>query len=357
MNILEQIYDINFTKINFLERKISIQNSNTVLLGPPKSGKSYLIYDYLSNFEESEYLYIDFEDYKNDFKSIQIELNDFVNKNPIKVLVLENYNFNLDLPKVTSTIITTKKKIPNNFKFEQLHVLPLDFEEFLLFDIKHNSVANSFNSFLKYGSFPEIFEFSDNKKHIRNFEICKLYAEDKTYFEILFILIKSAAQKKSVFQLFNGLKKDIKISKDKFYKVFGEFETNGLIHLCPKYNQEKAVKKIFIFNHGLIDIVSYKKDFNNLFKNMVFLELKRRFEDIYYLENIDFYLPLNSQIVLAIPFFNTLVSSSIIAKIVPYLQEYNIKTITIVTVSSEQSIFIEELEATVIPFYDWVLSL
>ena len=357
MNILEHIYEINFTKINFFERKQSIKNKNTILIGPPKSGKSYLIYDYLSNYESEEYLYIDFEDCRNHFTSIKNELKSFVKQNPIEVLVLENYKFDLDLPKVTSTIITTYHKIPSNLDFDILKIAPLDFEEFLLFDTKHNSLANSFNSFLKYGSFPEILEFSDSKKHLRNFEVCKLYAQDKTYFEILFILIKSASQKKSVFQLFNTLKKDIKISKDKFYKVFEEFESNGIIHLCSKYNQPKAVKKIFIFNHALIDIVSYKKNFNNLFKNMVYLELNKRFNGVYYLDNIDFFLPSQNYLVLAIPFFNTLVSSTIISKLLPYIQEYKIKTITIVTVSSEQTIFIEELEATVVPFYNWVLTL
>jgi len=357
MNILEHLYEINFTKINFFERKQSIQNPNTILKGPPKSGKSYLIYDYLSAFEDENYLYIDFEDERNSFENIQNELDSFVKQNPIEVLVLENYKFDLDLPKVTSIVISTKEKIPEKFGFDIINVPPLDFEEFLLFDTKHNNLSNSFNSFLKYGSFPEILEFSDAKKHTRNLEICKLYAEDSTYFKILFILIKSASEKKSVFQLFNTLKKDIKISKDKFYKVFDEFESNGLIHLCSKYNQPKAVKKIFIFNHGLIDIVSYTKNFNNLFKNMVYLELKNRFKEIYYLDNIDFFLPTQNHLVLAIPFFNSLVSSTIISKLLPYIEEYNINTVTIITVSSEQSIFIEELEATVIPFYNWVLSL
>ncbi len=357
MNILEQIYEINFTKLNFLERKISIQNPNTILLGPPKSGKSYLIYDYLSNIEPHKYLYIDFDDYRNDKKEIQKELDSFIIQNQIEVLVLENFSFDIPLPKVTNTIITTKGKVPSYLKFEILYVPPLDFEEYLLFDTKHNSLSNSFNSFLKYGSSPEIFEFSDLKKHTRNFEICKLYCEDKTYFEILFILIKFAGEKKSVFQLFNTLKKNMKISKDKFYKAYEEFERNGLIHLCAKYNQPKALKKIYIFNHALLDIVSYKKNFNNLFKNMVFLELNRRYEAIYYLDNIDFYLPKENQIVLAIPFFNSLVSSAIISKVLPYIEEYNLKTVTIVTVSTDQTIFIEDLEAMVMPFYNWVLTL
>ncbi len=356
MNILEQIYEINFNKINFLERKVSILNPNTILVGSPKSGKTYLIYDYLSRFENEDYLYIDFDDYKNDFKEIEENLEIFIKKNNIKVLVLENYKFNLTLPKVTSTIITTKEI--NVLKgFDKIFVKQLDFEEFLLFDTKHQSTLNSFNSFLKFGNSPDVLEYNEQKKSVRNYEICKLYCEDKTQLEILFIIIKFASEKKSLYQLFSSLKKEIKISKDKFYKTCEELEQNKLIYLCSKYQQLKAVKKVFVFNHALIDIVSYKKNFNNLFKNMVFLELEKRYLDIFYLDNIDFYMPKENHIVLAIPFFNDLISSTIVSKVIPMAEEYEIKHISIVTVSSEKTIFIGDIEAQIMPFYNWVLTL
>lgn len=356
MNILEQIYEIHFSKINFLERKISIKNKNTIIKGAPKTGKSYLVYDYLSQYEEKEYLYIDFDDYKNNLSDIEKHLDYFIVKNKIEVLVLENYKFDLNLPKVTSTIITTKEK--NTIAgFDLLFVEALDFEEFLLFDTKHQNSSYSFNSFLKFGNLPEIIEYSEMKKHNRNYEICKLYCDDKTDFEILFLLIKSASEKKSIFQLFNSLKKEIKISKDRFYKVCEEFQDNKVIYLCKKYDQPKAVKKIYIFNHALIDIVSYKKNFNNLFKNMVFLELNKRYQEIYYLDNIDFYLPSENQIILAIPFFNNLVSSSIVSKILPYIEKYNIQEIKIVTISGEQNMFISDIEAQILPFSNWVLTI
>lgn len=356
MNILEQIYEINFSKINFLERKISITTPNTILVGAPKSGKTYLIYDYLSQFEPSEYLYIDFDDYKNDFQEISNNLEDFVRNNKINVLVLENYNFNLSLPKVTSTIISTKEVIKLD-GFQTVVVKPLDFEEFLLFDTKHQNTLNSFNSFLKFGNSPEILEYSEQKKSQRNYEICKLYCEDTTQLAILLMIIKFASEKRSYFQLFTSLKKEAKISKDKFYKTCEMFENNKLIYLCEKYQQPKAVKKIFVFNHALLDIVSYKKNFNNLFKNMVFLEMEKRYEEIYYLDAVDFFLPNEKIVVLAIPFFNNLISASVISKVLPLMEEYPIEQIYIVTISSEQTLFIGEIEAQVLPFYHWVLTL
>ena len=61
-----------------------------------------------------------------------------------------------------------------------MYVDPLDFEEFLLFDTKHQNSSYSFNSFLKFGNLPEIIEFVEIKKPVRNYEICKLYCDDNT---------------------------------------------------------------------------------------------------------------------------------------------------------------------------------
>ena len=357
MNILEQIYEINFNKINFHERKTTIDYKNTILKGPPKSGKSYLIYDYLSNFDDNEYLYIDFDDYKNEKNQVSKYLNEFIEKNNIVVLVLENFRFDIELPdNIESIIITTIEDVSLD-GFETIYVDGLDFEEYLLFDIKHQSSSNSFNSFLKFGNFPEVIEYHETKKTTRNYEICKLYCSDAIQLQIFFLLIKNAGEKKSIYQLFNSLKKEIKISKDRFYKTCEVFEQNNVIFFCEKFEQPKAVKKIFVHNHSLLDIVSYNKNFNNLFKNMIYLELHKRYSRVYYLDNIDFYLEDENEIILAIPFFNNLISSKIIAKILPIIETHKIEIVTIVTVSIEQSIFVGEIEAQIVPFSSWAVSL
>lgn len=356
MNILEQIYEINFNKINFLERKISIDTNYTILIGPAKSGKTYLIYDYLSNYEDEDYLYIDLNDYKNDKNEIIKHLNDFIDENPIKVLVIENFEFDFELPKVQSIIISSNinKQLE---KFSTLNIDPLDFEEYILFDTKHQNTTHSFNTFLKYGNLPEMHEYSDNKKTKRNYEICQLSCSDETKLQILFLLIKSAGENKSIYQLFTQLKKSIKISKDKFYKTCDEFTSNQTIFFVEKYNSPNSVKKLFVYNHALIDLVSYKKNFNNLFRNLIYLELRRKYEDIYYLDNVDFFIPNEKTIIISIPFFNSFLSGPIIKKLSPAVIKNDIKEIFIVTVSGDETTNIAGIEARVVTFHDWVLSL
>ena len=78
MRVLEACYEINFSKVNFIERKVKITHPKTIITGAANTGKSYLIYDYLANFKTKEYLYIDFNDSRNTHENIFKELEVFI---------------------------------------------------------------------------------------------------------------------------------------------------------------------------------------------------------------------------------------------------------------------------------------
>ncbi len=353
MNILETLYENKITFPTLFDRKVVINNKKTFLFGPKLCGKTSIIFNYLKENDEN-YLYIDFDDFRYDIEDLS-ELQTFITKNKIKTCIIENYINGFTLPNIDTLILTGlyKSYIPD---FSYIKVMPLDFEEFLLFDTKHQNTTNSFNSFLKYGNIPEIIEVKDYKKINRNKELIKLYDANQNTIEILKILVKSSGELKSPFWLYNILKKNIKISKDFFYKTIKDFENNNTIIFCPKFNQPNAVKKIFCFNFALIDIVSYKKNFSNLFSNMIFLELFNQNQEIFYLEYIDFYTPHNNSIVLSIPFYNTLQMSKILPKLLKYIDELKINKITIVTISNFDTLYVDKIEAQIIPFYEWALG-
>ncbi len=359
-NILEKLYEINFEKIFPHQRKKQIYYSYTIIVGAPKSGKSYLIYDYLKQFKNEQYLYINLDDLRLDRDTIFYNLDRFlIQHKEIEILALDNCN---NLPKdffkniihLKSIIISSTINISIE-SFRNITLTPIDFEEYILFDTKHQNTINSFNSFLKFGNFPEIVEFNETKQLQRNQEILKLITNNNLEFEILKLFIKSCAEVKSVFQLFTIFKKSHKISKDMFYKLAYQFESNYIIYFCQKFEQPKAPKKLYCYNHALIDAVNINKNFQNIFSNMIFLQLHKLYKDIYYLDNIDFYIQEDNSIILSIPFFNNLVSLS--TKLLPIIEQYNIINITIVTISTTETIFIENIECEIIPFYEWALGL
>ena len=109
MRTLEACYEINFSKVNFIERKIKIEEAKTIISGAFKTGKSYLIYDFLSTFKPKEYLYIDFSDLRNEISDVSKNLEKFMETNEIIVLVLENFDFQFELPTCENIIISTSK--------------------------------------------------------------------------------------------------------------------------------------------------------------------------------------------------------------------------------------------------------
>ena len=186
MDTLEILYENKIHSSTFLERKVQISNPFTIVIGPKLSGKSYLIYDYVIKSQD-EYLYIDLNNLK-DLEFDNNKLQDFINKRLIKILIIENYDYSFNLPIVESILISTHiyKNINN---FELLEVMPLDFEEYLSFDIKHQNTTNSFNSFLKYGNIAEIIDYKDNKKQHRNSEIIQLVNKNQSYHNNIYLYI------------------------------------------------------------------------------------------------------------------------------------------------------------------------
>ena len=355
MKSLETCYEINFSKINFIERKVKITNPKTIISGASKTGKTYLIYDFLSNFKSNEYLYIDFSDLRNDLIEIAKNLEEFIKKNEIIVLILENFEFQFSIPSCENIIISTSNN-QNIEGFERINLNALDFEEYLLHDNKHQNITQSFNSFLKFGNLPEIINLEEHKKIQRLQEIIRLICKDETQYEILKIMIENIDEKKSLFQLFNSLKTKIKLSKDKFYEVCKILENSRIIYFLPKYNQEKSTKKIFCYNYSFLNAITYTKKFKNEFSNMVFLELINKYEDIYYYEQIDFYIKSKNIAVVSIPFFNTFLNNNLIKKIIKNALELNIKEINIITISNNEKIQDPKIKINVVPFYEWALS-
>lgn len=354
MTLLENILEIDLDLSYIITRKIQITHKKTFIFGPRFCGKTYLIYDYIQSNNIKNYLYIDIDDYKNKHFN-PFFLEDFIKEKNISLLILENYKEDIILPKCDEIILTS-----NNFIFindyHTIHLMALDFEEYIAFDSKHQSTTISFNNFLKYGNLPEISEYKENKKLKRNNELLQLMNAHPTKHSILMILIKSIGQTHSPYHLYASLKKEIKISKDLFYTTISEFEANHTLLLCPKYNHEKAPKKIFLYNYAFIDNVTYTKNFAHIFANMIYLELFNKSYEIYYLDGIDFYIPEINQFLIAMPFFNQLSFDTISKKIIKAFNHIEIDRITVITISNENSFNLNGVKVQVLPFYEWALG-
>ncbi|MBL0702814.1 MAG: ATP-binding protein, partial [Sulfurospirillum sp.] len=318
MKILENLYDIKHKNHHYRERKLTITSKKTIINGVKKSGKTCLILDYLSNFDQDKVLYIDFNDTRVDVVLVKKNLKKFIESKPIAILVIENFDNSFELPLVEECILTCKEEIAG---FEILTLYPLDFEEFVSFEQRHLDIDHLFQLYINTGSYPQIILNSSHNMYWSMQEMLHVILDDVTEFEIFKKLSESQSLKISLFQIFNQLKSTIKISKDSLYKKVAKLESEKMIFLVKKYGSTKSNKKLFLIDFALKNALTFKKEFLKKFENIVFLELMKKNYTIYYSDNIDLYIPKKQYGVLCIPFLPQEMIKLKLQKILPHVKE------------------------------------
>ena len=327
------IDDFKFPKIKIYPRKEKLLFQNTLIMGPKGVGKTFLILDFLKNFK-GNFLYLDLEDMRE--KEIKYQNYDLV--------IIENYNHFFPLPNCV-TFLTSRKGIDVR-GFKKIYLKNLDFEEYFSFD-RHQSITHSFNYFLSDGNSPELLfldDFFKAKKLQDNFRLMDYHSH------ILRFLFLHIGEKFSLYQIYQILKKEIKLSKDIFYKEVEKLERDRVIFFIDKFNSLKAPKKLFSYNFGYRNALTYNKNLSAILENMVFLELN---EEVYYLENINFYLPEKRKAILIYPF---IAEDALLDKLKKLPRNIDIDTIEVVTISNEFEIKFKNFIVEVKPFWMWALS-
>ena len=353
MEILENLYDIKHKNNHYHERKLSINSKRTLINGVKKSGKTSLIIDYLSNFIQDEILYIDLKDTRVDTKEIAKKLKNFLLDKPIKILIIENFDNSFELPKVEEIILTCKGNIEG---FETLTLYPLDFEEFISFEVRHSNIEHIFQLYANTGSYPQVILNSSNSVHWSMQEMLHVMINDSTEFEIFKKFSEAQGSKISLFQIYNQLKSTIKISKDSLYKKVKKLEDEKMLFLIQKYNSPKSSKKLFLIDFALKNALTFKKEFLKRFENMVFLELMKKGYKIYYSDFIDLYIPEKNYGVLCTPFLPQEMIKLRLQKILSHVKELGVKKIDIVTVGNEGEFWLKNTKCSILPFWDWALQ-
>jgi len=328
----QNIEDFKFPKVKIYERKVNLKYENSIIIGPKGVGKTFLILYFLKSFK-GKFIYIDLDDPRE--KKLNLSGYDLV--------ILENYNKFFPLPNTTTFLTSTTDFNIRGFKKIYLH--GLDFEEYFSFD-RHQSITHSFNYFLSDGNMAELLFVDDFFKAKKLQENFKLMPYDKDILKFLFTHI---GEKFSLYQIYQILKKNKKLSKDKFYEEIETLQKDNVIFLVDKFNSSKAPKKVFSYNFGYKNALTYDKNVLGLLENMVFLELD---DEVYYLENINFYLPEKQKIILVFPFITELQLNEKLKKI-PRNLDY--EYIEVVTISNEFEMEYKNKKIEVKPFWMWAL--
>jgi len=212
-------------------------------------------------------------------------------------------------------------------RYLDLQVSPLSFREYLLFnDIviekpydlisKYMEVNRHFEEFMSYGGFPKVVLTQD---------IALKEAELKSYFDSILLRDIVARYKLDNFRILEQLsifllssisnavsitkvKNRLGVSHDLASRYMEYLQNTYMIHSVPLFDwslQKQYVnpKKIYSIDTGLSKRVSFEvgKRTGDMLENIVYLELKRRYEEIYYFKTsqgyeVDFLIKKHEQI-------------------------------------------------------------
>jgi len=354
--LLEEFYKRDLHVEKFHDRKVSLKmqkgDNNYQINGITQSGKTKLVKNYLISFKKNSYIYIDCNDIRIDIKKLNSSLSRFCIDNKIDIVAFDNYTPDINLVNVKQLIITSVTHYDSSI-FQTIELYPLDYEEFLAYEHKYDSSA--LNHFFKLGGFAVMHTIYSDERNLFLQRTLK-YALSDIEFDILCLCAKMNSQKLSAYTIYERLKGIRKISKDKLYKSFENLIDTNYLHILEKLNHPKATKKVYLCDTSLKSALSIDKNFAKLFENMIFLELLKSNKEVYYDDNIDFYLPKTEEIIICIAFSDERALFKKLEQIEAFLFSYQIKKVTAITMSKESSISHPLSKVEMIPFDIWAIG-
>ena len=349
MEIFEQFFNLNTKIDNYLPRNLILPTDISFqLIGARATGKSALIFDYLSKKPKNSYLYIDCQDPAFILDELkEDELEAFIKEESIKTLVLDHYfdGFLEELPKVKQLIIVSRQI--SEFELPVYKLYPLDFIEFC----KNRVSSSSFNNFTKRGSLPSVAISSEHFVKLKEIFFEKFDEGDG---KVLLILSLFNTKITTTNQIYKRAKEYFKISKDWLYQTLQKFEDEGVLYRLKKLESGFG-DKIILYDFAFSKYLNKYQPFINTFDATVALALIKQNIDIIALTSPLGYLQLDTnKLTLIAPFES---SESFWLKAQKNFSTYRQlteKEIQIVTISNSYDFKIKDLTFKAMPFFEWI---
>lgn len=350
-SLLDEYYRYDLHSAGYIERKKSIAKNSIAIYGITQSGKTSLIKHYLLTQKKATYLYIDCRDLRIDINELNSVLESFCTEQKISILALDNYNTAITLFDIDQLILSCET--PIELPFLTLHLNLLDYEEFLAFEQKYDSTA--LGHFLQLGGFPFMHRIPSEERSLYLQKVFA-YALDETELAILIQATKMTTQKVSAHNLYERLKLERKISKDKLYVHLQSLFDRRYLYGLEKFNHPSAVKKLYICDIAIKHALTLQKHFGRVFENLIYLELVKHGIECYYEEGIDFYLPSRAQIILAVPFENEHSLFKRVEALEAFIITHDVQEVIVITMNLESILSHPIARIEMIPFSQWALG-
>lgn len=350
--LLDEYYRHDLHNPLFIERKASLNEESIWIMGIAQSGKTSLIKNYLLSHKKSSYLYLDCRDMRLDVHELNEALEPFCIEHKIKILALDNYYNAIQLFNLDQIILSSEYTNQSEFSSLDLHLL--DYEEFLAFESKYYD-STALNHFFQLGGFPAMHRLPSEERSLYLQKTLSLSLSE-IELSIMIQASKMLTQKVSAFTLYERLKIERKISKDKLYSHLQSLFDKRYLYGCEKFNHPSAIKKLYLCDIAIKHALVLQKHFGKVFENLIFLELIKHNIECYYDEGIDFYLPERNQIVLASAFANEHALFKKVEALEGFIITYQVKEVIVVTMNLENTLSHPIAKIEMVPFSQWALG-
>ncbi len=252
-------------------------------------------------------------------------------------------------------------------------LFPFSYKEFMS-SKKLKEGIKSFEEYLNKGGFPEYLNIEQSE--ILHELLRDVLSRDvslrhniknlKTLNELAIYLLTNSGKEFS----YNKLKKIFQLgSTNTVISFVSYFEDSYLLFTLPKfdYSLKKQIanpKKIYSIDNGLskANSASFSEDKGKMFENMVFINLRKKYKDIFYFQNkreCDFLIKDREKIIQAIQVcykFNDENQEREVKGLLEAMQELKLEEGLILTYNQEDKIKIEGKKIIVKPVWKWLLE-
>lgn len=345
MQILEFFYENLPQSKDISHRRANLSTQNTLIKGAKNSGKKSLILAYLQGFERDEVLFLNFYDLRFDEKCLK-NLANFAQQKSLKIIVFYgvsrdfNYDFS-PLSKHAQIIVASEFLSLKIADFIELRLDFLDYEEFV--SLTNAPSSSQVGAYLQAGR-----SFCANLNEFLAANFCKIELE------ILRKIARNLGAEFSANELYQRLKNTQKISKDSLYKAILGLVDRGVVCFLPCFN--KRLKRAYFADFGLKNALCIDKNFKQLFANVVFCELLKARDEIFYDKSFDFYLKNAHTALVLSPTLDIDLIKIKAKKLASKALELGILHIIFITLSTEARFYERGVRVEILPFDTWALG-
>jgi len=387
----------------------------TVIVGPRRSGKTYLLYSLIGE-EREKVVYLNFENpllfgvEGRDFPKILDAYFDLYPENvgaEITFLLDEIQNvpnwevgarylidegFRVAVTGSSSKLLSREIATQLRGRATTYTILPLSFREFLrfkgikierkdLYGRKIHMIKKLLNEYLRFGGFPEVVLLRDKVRILEEY-LSVMMARDvierhgirnvALIESIIKLLLSSYAKYTSYSSIHGFLRSEFGASKTTVLEYLKALEDSFFAFFLPKYarsekESQRAPKKVYLVDTGLA--IFSKKDLARDMENAVFLELLRRkhyrnpLMEVYYYggsgtREVDFVLVESGKVVGLIQITQNLSESKEreILALVEAGKRLGCKNLTVVTLEEEGEVETGDARIKVVPLWKFMLG-